>query len=181
MRRQVGPEEVEQSLEPVRPQQTRRATAEVERVEAAHVVRRPLPLPLGGDAVHEAVEPAGGRHPGPPAGRDGHRHGGELAVVALGAAEGHVYVDVPYGALERSAACCARRATSAGSAFAAPGRAHVVGIQKKRLPSRSSSTTPPFFTMTRREATLPAQQSTRAGSMPRAAASGSAAASMAVA
>ena len=67
VRRQVRPEELEQPLEPLRPQQARGAAAEVERVEAAHVVRRPLPLPLGGDAVDERVEPAGGLRPRPPA------------------------------------------------------------------------------------------------------------------
>ena len=69
VRREVRPEELEQPLEPVRPQQTRGAAAEVQRVEAAHVVRRPLALPLGGDAVHVRVEPAGHLRPGPPAGR----------------------------------------------------------------------------------------------------------------
>ena len=67
VRREVRPEELEQPLEPLRPQQARRAAAEVERVEAAHVVRRPLPLPLGGERVHVRVEPAGGLRPGPPA------------------------------------------------------------------------------------------------------------------
>ena len=56
------------SLEPVRPQQARGAAAEVERVEAAHVVRRPLPLPLGGER-RPRTRRAGGRPPPRPARR----------------------------------------------------------------------------------------------------------------
>ena len=139
VRREVRPEELEQPLEPVRPQQARRAAAEVQRAEAAHVVRRPLPLPLGGDAVHERVEPAGHLRPGPPAGHrvDGLR--GELAVVALRPAERHVHVDVPHRAGERRAPRAPR---------------HRVGTQKKKLPSRSSSSTPPLRSITRRDAAL---------------------------
>ena len=130
-----GRKSVEQPLEPVRPQQAGRPAAEVERAQAAHVVRRPLPLPLGGDAVHVLVQPAGGLRPGPPArGVHVQRHRGELAVVAPGPAERHVHVDVPHGPLERLG--------------------HRVGAQKKRLPSRSSSSTPPLASITRREATL---------------------------
>ncbi len=122
VRREVRPEELEHPLEPLRPQQARRAAAEVERVEAAHVVRRPLPLPLGGERVHVPVEPAGGLRPGPPvAGRDRHRR--EVAVVALRAAEGDVHVDVPHGALERGAGLRLARARARGGA-------HDVGTQK---------------------------------------------------
>ncbi len=169
VRRQVRPEELEQPLEPRRPQQARSAAAKVERVQATHVVRRPLPLPLGGDAVDERVEPAGGLRPRPPVRRVAHRRRGEVAVVAPRPAERHVHVDVPHRAGEGG--------LSGGGASAA----HVVGTQKYSVPSRSSSSTPPFFSITRREAALPASQSRRAGSTPRAAASGSAAASMAVA
>ena len=88
-RREVRPEELEQTLEPVRAEQARRAAAEVERVEAAHVVRRPLPLPLGGDPPHEPVQQFARR-------RYTHGGGGEVAVVALRPAEGHVHVDVPH-------------------------------------------------------------------------------------
>ncbi len=53
--------------------------------------------------------------------------GTALAVVASGAAERHVQVDVPDGALEGGAGRCAGRA---GPATAPPFHVHVVGTQK---------------------------------------------------
>ena len=97
-RREMRPEELEQTLEPVRPEQAGRAAAEVECVEAADVVRRPLPPPLGGDPVHEAAHLRGDPRPGRAVVADHLR--GEVAVVALRPAEGHVHVDVPHRSQE---------------------------------------------------------------------------------
>jgi hypothetical protein len=89
----VGPKELEQPLEPVRSQQARRAAAKIQRVEAAHVVRRALAFPLGGDASDEVVQSSR-------VGSVADRRRGEVAVVALRPAERHMDVDVVQGAGE---------------------------------------------------------------------------------
>ena len=139
--------------------------------------RAPLPLVQPSARARPpwpAAASAGDLRPGLPAGHRVDGLGGELAVVALGAAERHVHVDVPHRARER-------RAQHGAGNILRRSPAHRVGTQKKKLPSHSSSSTPPLRSITSRDAALGTSQSTRAGSMPSSAASGSAAASMAVA